>query len=146
MPHPEHDLTDTDLSTDPAATAFVSIPVWVSVEFAASAGTLATPEGPVEHHTGDALVTGGAGDRWPIGRERFDATYASKDGTPGQKGLYCKREARVVARRFDEPFFTHIGAGSVLHGKPGDWLVQYADGDKGIVAAALFADRYRPVA
>lgn len=35
-------------------------------------------------------------------------------------------------------------AGDVLHGKAGDWVLQYAPGDYGVVQAQRFAKVYRP--
>ena len=36
-------------------------------------------------------------------------------------------------------------AGDIIHGKAGDWLLQYAPGDYGIVEAAKFAKVYKRV-
>ena len=35
-------------------------------------------------------------------------------------------------------------AGDVLHGQAGDWVLQYAPGDYGVVQARRFAKVYRP--
>jgi hypothetical protein len=50
----------------------------------------------------------------------------------------------VLAKRMNVAFTVERSAGGdLLQGKAGDWLVQYAPGDHGIVAAARFDRVYR---
>jgi PGDYG protein len=117
----------------------------VTVEFAVSAGTLESAVGTNGYAVGDALITGTTGDRWCVSRDRFDAKYAAEQPTQfGQPGSYRNRPLPVRARCMDLPFCVRRSAGGdVLHGKAGDWLVQYAPGDHGIVAQDRFASVYR---
>ena len=138
------DLTGSELARDPLARRARKRPLPVSVEFAAAAGVLRTLEGPVRYRAGDALVTGIAGERWPIGRAKFVAAYEPIAPTvSGNAGAYRRRPLVVWARRMNEPFRVRVGcADDPLLGGPGDWLVQYGADDYGIVAADLFGRIY----
>ena len=51
----------------------------------------------------------------------------------------------VLAKQMREAFsLARSEAGDVLHGQPGDWVLQYAPGDYGVVQAQRFAKVYRP--
>jgi len=138
------DLTGCELAADPLAHRARKRPLPVAVEFASSAGTVQTLEGPVRYRAGDALLTGIAGERWPIGRAKFDAAYEPVPPTiAGSAGAYRRRPLVVRARRMGAPFSVRVGhADDLLHGRAGDWLVQYERDDYGIVAADLFAQTY----
>lgn len=115
------------------------------VEFAAAAGVLASAVGPNHYHTGDALITGSTGDRWCVSRERFDAKYEPVAPTPpGGAGRYRNRPSQVLAKQMGCEFsVSRAAGGDVLHGASGDWLVQYAPGDHGIVERTRFERVYR---
>jgi len=118
-------------------------PIPVDVVFADDAGTLPTLEGPVEYRSGDALMSGPGGDRWPIARETFERTYApAGDTVAGEPGRYLKRPQIVQVERIDAPFTVVTRSGATLTGSPGDWRVQYDEDDAAIVAAAVFAKTY----
>jgi len=52
----------------------------------------------------------------------------------------------VLAKRMGEAFsIARSEAGDVLHGEAGDWVMQYAPGDYGVVKAARFAKVYKAV-
>jgi hypothetical protein len=142
MPH----LTQLDLSTDPAAKRVVKDEA-VSVEFAAAAGELMSLEGPNRYAPRDAIVTSGDGERWVVSRERFDAKYVpdtSAQIAHGEPGIYRNRPSVVLAREMHEPFtIARSSDGDVLTGNAGDWVMQYAPGDYGVVKAARFARVYR---
>src|SRR6478735_6970199 len=110
-------LSQPDLASDPAARRVVKDEA-VSVEFAAAAGELMSLEGPNRYAPGDAIVTGASGERWVVSRERFDAKYLPEGG---------------IARS---------AHGDTLTGDAGDWVMQYAPGDYGVVKAARFAKVY----
>lgn len=95
---------------------------------------------------GDAIVTGTRGEQWPIPRARFEATYlpSGEGGAFGTDGLFHQTGHPVLVRRMDEAFGVSVAWGE-LAGGPGDWLVQYAPGDFGIVSADIFADTYELV-
>ncbi|WP_323118668.1 PGDYG domain-containing protein [Burkholderia alba] len=139
------ELSNLDLRADPAAQRVVKNET-VQVEFAAAAGELMSLEGPNRYAAGDALVTGSTGDRWVVSRERFDAKYLSADASlaHGAAGAYRNRPAVVLAKRMDAPFsIARSTDGDVLRGVAGDWVMQYAPGDYGVVQAQRFAQVYR---
>jgi hypothetical protein len=137
-------MSGVDLRADPAARRARKSPVQVAVEFAATDGTLKTREGPVQYRQGDALLTGIEGERWPVIRETFEASYEPVPPLrPGKPGHYRKHPQVVWAKPMREPFAVTRDQGrGVLNGEAGDWLVQYAPGDQGVVGAALFAQTY----
>jgi PGDYG protein len=137
-------LTLVDLSTDPAAERVVKDEA-VEVAFATAAGELMSLEGPNRYAPGDALITGATGERWVVSRERFDAKYLPEGGIAhGEAGVYRNRPAVVLARQMREAFsIARSNAGDILSGAAGDWVMQYAPGDYGVVKAARFAKVYR---
>ncbi|QSN60129.1 PGDYG domain-containing protein [Caballeronia sp. M1242] len=138
------ELAQPDLFADPLARRVVKNEA-VTVVFAAAAGELMSLEGPNRYATGDAIVTGASGERWVVSRERFDAKYAPEGGIAhGEPGTYRNRPSVVLAKQMQEPFsIARSAAGDVLTGEPGDWVMQYAAGDYGVVKAARFAKVYR---
>jgi hypothetical protein len=136
-------LKSPDLSADPAACWVVKDEI-VSVEFAVAPGSLASAVGTNRYTVGDALLTGSTGDRWSVSRDRFDAKYRAEAPTlPGQAGRYRNRPARILAKHMSVDFSIQRSAGGdLLYGAAGDWLMQYAEGDHGIVAAARFDSVY----
>lgn len=141
-----NDLKNLDLRDDPAARRVVKDEM-VNVEFAATHGELMSLEGPNRYLPGDALITGSTGDRWVVSRERFDAKYVPADAahTHGEAGAYRNRPAVVLAKQMNDAFSLARSAtgGDVLRGAAGDWIMQYAPGDYGVVQAARFAKVYR---
>lgn len=140
------ELKNLDLRADAAAQQVVKDET-VDVAFADSDGALMSLEGPNRYTRGDALITGSTGERWVVSRDRFDPKYLPADPalTHGEPGAYRNRPAVVLARRMDEPFSLARSAngGDVLRGVAGDWVMQYAPGDYGVVQAARFAKVYR---
>jgi hypothetical protein len=140
------ELTNLDLRCVAAAQRFIKDET-VSVEFACGDGELMSLEGPNRYVRDDALITGSTGDRWVVSRDRFDAKYLPAQAalTHGEPGKYRNRPAVVLARRMDEPFSLARSAagGDVLRGTAGDWVMQYAPGDYGVVQATRFAQVYR---
>jgi len=137
-------VTAVDLRLDPAAHRARKLPNALTVEFARQGGTLSTREGPVTYAPGDALLTGSAGERWPVPRAAFDASYEPVAPLrPGKPGCYRKRPLIVWAKQMRDRFELSLGSGrGELRGEAGDWLVQYAPGDCGVVGGALFAQTY----
>ena len=111
----------------------------------AAPGVLESAVGPNYYQAGDALLTGSTGDRWCVSRDRFDAKYRPEAPTrPGEPGSYRNRPVTILAKRMAVAFAVERSAGGdLLRGEAGDWLVQYAPGDHGIVAAARFDRVYR---
>ncbi len=142
---PMIELKNVDLRSDPAAQRCIKDET-VTVEFAADAGELMSLEGPNRYLRGDALITGSTGDRWVVSRERFDVKYApaAPSLAHGESGPYRNRPAIVLAKQMDAPFsIARSAAGDVLRGAAGDWVMQYAPGDYGVVQAERFAQVYR---
>jgi hypothetical protein len=139
-------LTHVDLATDPDARQAVKDET-VSVEFAARADVLVSAVGPNRYSPGDALITGSTADRWCVSRDRFDAKYDPVAATiRGEPGLYRNRPVNVLVKRIDVPFsVARTVGGDVLRGNAGDWLVQYAPGDHGIIERTRFERVYRVI-
>jgi PGDYG protein len=137
-------MTTVDLREDRAARRARKLAIAMLVEFAAIAGTLVTREGPVQYAQGDALLTGTEGERWPVPRQRFDATYEPVAPLrPGKPGTYRKRPQVVWAKSMHQTFAVELDGGrGTLQGSAGDWLLQYAPGDLSVVSASVFAKTY----
>jgi hypothetical protein len=140
------ELNNPDLGADPAAQRAVKDET-VSVEFAVCADALVSAVGLNRYLAGDALITGSTGDRWCVSRERFNAKYDPLPGTVrGEAGRYRNLPVTVLVKRMDVPFsVARAAGGDVLRGDVGDWLVQYAPGDHGIVERTRFERVYRLV-
>jgi uncharacterized protein (DUF2237 family) len=142
VPVPQH-IDDPNLTEDSDAVWAVKDEL-VTVEFAVAAGTLESAVGTNRYEPGDALLTGSTGDRWCVSRGRFQAKYRALPPTqPGQPGPYRNLPVAVRAKQMAAPFTVARSAGGdLLFGAAGDWLMQYAPGDYGIVAAARFTGVY----
>jgi hypothetical protein len=106
--------------------------------------TIETLEGPVQCLPGDAIVTGISGERWPVNPEKFRQKYQPLPPTAaGESGRYQSLPVRVLAMRLKTELKLPLAGGiGVLHGKPGSWLVQYADQSQSIVADEIFTATY----
>ena len=137
------ELKNIDLATDPLAARYVKTEI-VGVTFAQQAGELISLEGPNRYAAGDALITGSTGSHWSVSRQRFDAKYTAVAPTAdGHTGQYAARPVPVLARQITEPFTAARSEdGDVLHGRAGDWLLQYAPGDFGVAEQQRFAQIY----
>ncbi|MFJ3053017.1 PGDYG domain-containing protein [Pseudomonas nitroreducens] len=139
------ELTQLDLRTDPAAQRVVKDET-VTVEFAVAPGELMSLEGPNHYAIGDAIISSATGESWVVSRERFDPKYLPADATltHGHPGAYRNRPSVVLARCMDQPFtLLRSAGGDRLTGAAGDWVMQYAPGDYGVVKAERFAKVYR---
>lgn len=116
----------------------------IEVRFATADGTLRTREGVVHVCTGDAIVTDLGGDSWRVSKETFPGRYRPIPPTrAGQPGRYESLPTEALAIAMDGPFDVVLRDGiSQLHGERGDWLVDYGDGNLGIVAAEVFESMY----
>jgi uncharacterized protein (DUF2237 family) len=133
-----------DLAADPAAVWIIKDEV-VSVEFAQQAGVLESAVGLNRYAVSDALLTGSTGDRWCVSRDRFDAKYRAEAPTVAEEaGRYRNLPVPVLAKLMAVAFtIARSAGGDVLRGEAGDWLLQYAPGDHGVVARARFEQVYR---
>ena len=137
-------LNNPDLTTDPAARRAIKDEK-VAVEFATQRGELVSAVGVNHYVPGDALITGSTGDRWCVSRDRFDAKYEPQSPTRhGNAGTYRNRPVPVLAKQMSERFSVdRMAGGDCLQGEAGDWLIQYAPGDHGIVERTRFERVYR---
>ena len=141
-------LTNIELRNDAHAHLYLKNEI-VAVEFAIIAGELMSREGPNRYLPNDAIITGSTGDRWCVSRARFDAKYEAIVPTVfGQAGSYRNKPIPVLAKQMTEAFtLARSTGGDVLRGTSGDWILQYAPGDYGVVEKARFESvyaRYRP--
>jgi hypothetical protein len=135
-----------DLSADPRALRVCKKPIPVQVAFAAADGACDTLEGPVRFRAGDAILTGVRGERWPVGRDAFLSSYQAVPPTQaGHSGAYRKAATPAYAMRLDQPQDVPVGwQNDPLHGQPGDWLLQYPDGTRGVLRDQIFRESYDP--
>ncbi len=134
-------LEQIDLRADSAAHPYVKDEI-VSVTFAHADGQMQSSVGINHYRAGDALVTGSNGDTWSVSRDRFDARYAPT----AVSGKFRAQRNEVLAKQMHVKFsIARSAGGDVLQGAAGDWLLQYAPGDFGIVDAARFASVYTAV-
>jgi hypothetical protein len=133
-----------DLSEDQDARRARKRAVVVQVEFAEMNGTLSTLEGPMHYSAGDALLTGTEGERWPVTRDIFDVSYVPvAPARPGAAGRYRRRARVVWAKPMTDAFAVTLDRDrGILRGQPGDWLVQNAPWDFGVVSARVFLQTY----
>jgi hypothetical protein len=139
-------LEHIDLATDEMAGRYVKTEI-VDVIFATADGELTSLEGQNRYQAGDAVVTGSTASRWSVARSRFELKYAAIPPTRfGEDGRYQACPVPVLARQFGEAFTAfRCAGGDLLHGKAGDWLLQYAPGDFGIAERNRFAQVYRRI-
>lgn len=116
----------------------------MQVRFARTDCVVRTREGSVAAHPGDAIITGTAGEQWRVSRSHFDGKYRPGPATAsGADGGYLSRPYEIHAVRMEEPFEVLLTDGvSRLHGREGDWLVDYGDGSLGVVAPEIFDGTY----
>jgi hypothetical protein len=140
-------MSNVDVPAQPGAFRAARLPHLVDVVFAQSDGELATLEGAVRYRKGDALLAGQAGERWPVARERFFATYEPDAPTQcGADGAYRRREGTVWAWRTDRVLDVVLSnnRGS-LRANAGDFVVQFDSGDMGVMPEEIFHYSYRPL-
>jgi hypothetical protein len=140
-------MTTIDISRQPDAFRAARRPYLVTVEFAMAPGTLVTLEGPVRYRAGDALLTGQEGERWPVPRQQFLATYEPDASThSGVAGPYRRRQGTVWAWRANHALDVALpnGRGS-LRANTGDLVVQFDSGELAVMPEHIFRRSYRPL-
>lgn len=132
------------LQDNPQAFQAIKKPIPVGVQFATSSGTLETLEGSVRYQTGDALLTGLEGERWPIGISRFIQTYEPVAPLVfGDDGLYKKKLIPVWAYRADHAMeFSLSDSRGILQAKLGDVIIEYSPNDHAVVNGSIFEKTY----
>jgi len=115
----------------------------VQVRFAPADEIVQTREGQVRAHAGDAIVTGSAGEQWPVRPAVFHARYRPLAPlAAGEPGTWLSQPIEVVALRMDAAFAVELADGDRLLGQAGDWLLEYDDGGLAVVAASIFPTTY----
>jgi hypothetical protein len=132
------------VSGDPQRVVARKLEREIDVRFTPVECTVETPEGVVHARPGDAIVTGTAGEHWRVSRARFADKYRPVPPTvAGVAGRYVSLPNRILAVPMSESFEVLLADGvSRLHGRPGEWLVDYGDGSLGIVSEDIFASTY----
>lgn len=126
----------------PGAVRVRKVPTQVWVRFVTAPERIATREGSVEAHPGDAVVTAATGEQWPVSRAAFDRYYAPTL----EPSVFVSVPRASLALQLDEPFQVILADGvSRLSGQPGDWLLDHGDGQLGILGADIFAATYQPL-
>lgn len=112
----------------------------VQVRFAEQVSVVETLEGVVHAKLGDAIVTGLFGELWPVSSASFASKYqAVPPLLMGAPGSYLSLPIEVLAVPMHEPFEVVLADGhSRLAGRAGDWLIDYGDGNLGIVNSTIF--------
>jgi hypothetical protein len=132
-----------NLLTNPNARQVIKKPIPVKVIFAKEDGICQTLEGCVSYSKGDAILTGIVEEKWPVSRINFDERYIpSGQIVPGHEGIYIKVPMRVLALQLEGPMSVTLGKGDILEGKSGDWLLQYSEGEFGIIKDEIFRETY----
>jgi hypothetical protein len=132
------------VSGDPLRVVARKLEREIEVRFTPVECTVETPEGVVHARPGDAIITGTAGEHWRVSRARFADKYRPVPPTvTGEAGRYVSLPNRILAVPMSESFEVLLADGvSRLHGRPGEWLVDYGDGSLGIVSEDIFASTY----
>lgn len=132
------------LRNNPSTVQARKRPIRVAVRFCLEPTVVATREGPVAAVPGDAILTDASGNCWPVGARRFAGKYRPISAVvQGEDGFYEALPVEVHAAPAPFAFVARTrDGGDLLHGIPGDWLVDYQDGSLGVVADSIFRETY----
>ena len=135
------------ISDDPRHVVARKLERVVQVRFTPVACTIQTDEGVVHARPGDAILTGTAGEHWRVSRAHFGEKYRPVPPTrDGEDGDYLSIARRILAVQMAHRFQVQLADGaSLLHGKDGDWRVDYGDGSLGIVSQPIFGTTYHVI-
>jgi len=116
----------------------------VMVRFVREDREVTTAEGGVRAAPGDAIVTGIEGEQWPVPRHSFEQRYETFGAAAtGVDGSYRTLAMPARAVHMTRAFAVVLADGvSRLQGNPGDWLLDYGDGNLGVIADAIFRRTY----
>lgn len=122
-------------------------PIPVSVQFATSSGALTTLEGMVSYQSGDALLTGVEGERWPVERSKFIQSYQPVASLVfGDDGLYTKKRISVWAYRTEHAIEVLLSDDrGTLQAKIGDVIIEYSPNNHAVVSASIFDKTYEAI-
>jgi len=130
-----------DLSQDENSFKTFKKPIPLDYRIANNDETIKTKEGPVKARKGDSIMTGTKGENWPIPSDKFKQTYDILG-----KGKAAKKKIEIYAKELLKPTKVKVSwSDNLLNGNPGDYLVQYGEGDYGVVEKGIFKDTYSTV-
>ena len=135
-----------DLRAEPRALRVIKQAVPVKAVFAREDGVCKTLEGDVRYRPGDAILTGHAGESWPVKRQAFLESYRpDAPTTSGEDGVYRKTPSLTLALRLGHEVVVKVGwQADLLRGRIGDWLLLYENGESGVVRDDIFRATYGP--
>ena len=111
----------------------------VKFKIADSEGAIKTLEGLVKFKPGDVIMTGVKGEKWPMPKEKFDATY---NVVEGEENVATKKPQEVDAEVLEKETIVNTSWGAELTGKPGDYLITASKDDSWIVDKEVFEKSY----
>jgi uncharacterized protein len=106
-----------------------------------------TLEGPVRADSGDMLIYGLKGEKWPTKRETFEQHYRPVQGTIlGETGYYETIPVEVQAYQTDTAQQVKRNIGSeFLQAMPGDWIVSGDNNNQWVVRSDIFDKSYEAI-
>ena len=114
-------------------------PISVKFQYILAPIVVETLEGPVNAGPGHVLITGVAGEQYPISQKTFFETYNVDEDL----GVAYKRKVIVDAEQLTEPKSVKVEwSDDYLTGKPGDWLITNDKGSQWIVEEKIFEQTY----
>jgi len=113
-------------------------PIGFGFEYAKEDGM----DGSESYKAGDAVLTGMRGGRLFIQRDKFEKTYDIVG-----EGQCVEKKIEVLALKMNEPFTVRVSwSKDPLTGRPGDMLLQYGEGNYGIVSKGIYEVMYETTA
>lgn len=129
---------EIDLTKDSGAQQVQKKAIALQFRIAEEPEIVHTLEGPVKAPTGAYIMTGTKGENWPVPADKFKETYNIIDNRTASK-----KPILIPAKQMDQDFHVTVSwSTDKLHGRPGDWLVQYGPGDYGVVESSVFDETY----
>jgi len=115
-------------------------PIPIKYVVAALNGKMKTNEGDASYKKGDYIVTGVEDESWPISKKKFESTYKIINKTAA-----VKKPVSVLAKQMNKGFSVVTPSGNKLSGKAGDYIIQYAKNDQGVVSKSIFEKSYKTI-
>ena len=112
-------------------------PIPVPYEIMAEPGEVQTLEGPIKYESGDYMMTGPNGEKYPITPEKFASLY---DSSSNEQAI--PRKIEKIAKMADHNGVLHIKRGDLHYTAGNDYIVRHGAGDYGAVKKDVFAKTY----
>jgi PGDYG protein len=111
----------------------------INYETAKQDGTIKTLEGPVNYKAGYKIITGPAGEKYPIPPEKFEKLYNDHGA-----GSATPRKLIKLAKLADHNGSVKTSWGETLNYTKGDdYIVRHGENDYGVVKKDIFAQTYQ---